>query len=536
MNPTRWLIVCGVAQSVIIGSVAWLSRQFAYGSPETERPIFLVVGLLMAATAVGLLGLRVCVGGSNGDQTNTRSVIGIVLGFAIAMRLMMLVSHPIQEVDLYRYLWDGAVANEGINPYRFSPASITEVFDDDPQRKILADRLASDPGLAEVHQRVHFQTVTTVYPPTSQVVFAATAALIPAQSSAWTHLMAMKIAITIFDLGVLLVIAKILLGAAMHPAWMIVYGWSPLVLKEFAGSGHLDSIAVFWMVAGLYLTMSCQAIRPNKLRWFLAAGAVCMALAVSSKLFPIVIAPIVVIAVWSRFGLPNSILWTIVFSLVTTVTLLPMFVSEQDKSSELTGLDTFLRYWEINDLIFMTIEENLRPDNVFQRQPDLWFVVTPNSMRVSLIELVSQRFSIAPERVPFMVTRVITTIWLGIMVAFSMWCVWKDPASIYAQCFMALMWLWFLSPTQNPWYWTWAMPLVVMAKNRAWLAVGGFALIYYLRFWCEYHEPTFRWAGSLYQGVYLFDFLIVWVEFVPLAVLLVVYRFGQGRDPSRRQG
>lgn len=38
-------------------------------------------------------------------------------------------------------------------------------------------------------------------------------------------------------------------------------------------------------------------------------------------------------------------------------------------SSERDGLTTFLTQWEINDLIFMVVEENLRPEQTTQKEP-----------------------------------------------------------------------------------------------------------------------------------------------------------------------
>ena len=39
-------------------------------------------------------------------------------------RLLLLPSHPIQEIDLYRYIWDGEVSAAGVSPWEFSPAQV----------------------------------------------------------------------------------------------------------------------------------------------------------------------------------------------------------------------------------------------------------------------------------------------------------------------------------------------------------------------------------------------------------------------------
>ena len=90
-----------------------------------------------------------------------------------------------------------------------------------------------------------------------------------------------------------------------------------------------------------------------------------------------------------------------------------------------------------------------------------------------------------------------------------------DPAAWLRVAFLTLAWLWLLSPTQNPWYWTWALPLVPWARGRAWLAVSGFVLVYYLRFWFlyEYGEALVRATG--YPGAEHFDFVVTWLEYAP---------------------
>lgn len=47
--------------------------------------------------------------------------MGLVLGFALLFRVVLLWSDPIQEDDFYRYLWNGKVVASGLNPYRFAP-------------------------------------------------------------------------------------------------------------------------------------------------------------------------------------------------------------------------------------------------------------------------------------------------------------------------------------------------------------------------------------------------------------------------------
>lgn len=59
------------------------------------------------------------------------------------------------------------------------------------------------------------------------------------------------------------------------------------------------------------------------------------------------------------------------------------------------------------------------------------------------------------------------------------------------------------------------MPLLPFARGRAWLAVSGLLLLYYLRFWFIYHWADTSVLGTGYMGSVFFDFVVTWVEFAP---------------------
>jgi hypothetical protein len=370
----------------------------------------------------------------------------------------------------------------------------------------------------------------------------------------------------------------------VHSAWSIAYGWSPLVIKEFANSGHVDSIAVFLVVAsilcitlarsgrvgwgsgrggffgvvnrlaramglpspGLRARLSqresvsrpmvqnanadCRKACDGRRGWpFIVASGVLMGLGVGAKLYPIVLFPLMACFVWRQLGHRMSIVWSSVACVAVVVSLAPMVIRRADSEqriivgetpTQLQGLTTFLSRWEINDLLFMIVEENIRPEGSVEGQPHLWFAVTPDAWRMKLTATASMMFAGDLERTPFLLTRTLTTLALVAIVLVLCRRVWQEPTTFFEAMFLTLAWFWFLSPTQNPWYWIWALPLVPWARNRAWLLVSGLALIYYSRFWFQYHSGTTASWGLPHQGVAIFDFFVVWIEFAPFLLLL----------------
>ena len=194
-------------------------------------------------------------------------------------------------------------------------------------------------------------------------------------------------------------------------------------------------------------------------------------------------------------------------------------VVPQSKSDD--GLSTFLSRWEMNDLIFMAMEENIREPEA-NEQGDHWFVILPRSWRIRASQQLMDWTGLPPYRIAFVTTRLLTLLLFGgvVLLVSVQACLKKDASAVLEAAFLVLAWFWLLAPTQNPWYWTWALPFVVFARNRTWLLVGGVSLVYYLRFWLLYHysEPGF-W-GTGYTGPQFFDFVVVWGEFGPFLVLL----------------
>ena len=194
----------------------------------------------------------------------------------------------------------------------------------------------------------------------------------------------------------------------------------------------------------------------------------------------------------------------------------------------LHGLSVFLTRWEMNDLLFMILEENIRPEGAIAGQPPLWFALTPNSFRKDVIAFAERRFKVTEERAPFLLTRGLTSLlFIGIVLWFCYHMLTRKDRCTVEVAFLTIAWFWVLSPTQNPWYWTWALPLVPFARNRLWLAMSGLTMIYYLRFWFLYHTPDPEatragYWGTSYHGVAFFDFVVVWLKFAPILTAILV--------------
>lgn len=184
-----------------------------------------------------------------------------VLGGALGLRLVFLPLMPGLTDDLYRYIWDGWLQVEGINPYRYAPEAEA------------LSRFQSSP----LYERMNSQQYFSVYPPLSQLFFAAAGWF---QSMDWTvSYYVLKGLFATVEFGGVLVLSR--LTSARN---LLLYAWNPLILIETAGQGHTEALLVFCLVGLVW------AVREG---WG-GIASVAVAAAGMVKLYPFVLWPFLV--------------------------------------------------------------------------------------------------------------------------------------------------------------------------------------------------------------------------------------------------
>jgi hypothetical protein len=607
----------GLASLLCYLAIAWLSRQFGQETPPVDRPTPWVLAWLGLAF--------VCYWAALAWVTRlpaSRRLLTSIFLWSALFRAVLLPSLPIHEIDIYRYMWDGAVLAEGISPYRFAPQQVLNALEDrsvsNPELRRLLQLHDQSPSLASALAQIHYGDLPSPYPGVSQAVFALAARLTPDTASSAVRLVIMKELLVVFDLATLLVVVLLLRETGRNQAWCLAYGWSPLVLKEIAGSGHLDSIAIFLVMLAIWLLVKTgRTLAGASLAWrwagVLGVGAV-LALAIGAKLYPLVLVPLFVLVWWRRFGVFSACAGLTVIGIVSSLLLRPLLLPAGSMTAETSlsqsivapiqnnlegedlagtvslsappepsdpqaGIRAFLKHWEMNDLLFMVVLENLHPQADVAPHARPWFVLMPDAWsqalvghwsklvgwarRVMLDKMLDRagepgsftvpgtgqaRVVLPEERLPdeewadeewadegladaqqalressFLLTRVVLG-FLVVVIACGLAVQWtgpgQEPATWCRAAMLTLAWFWLLCPTQNPWYWCWVVPLLPFARYRAWHAFAACTMLYYLRFWLSAHFPEPPVAGSRYDGENFFYFVIVWLEFAPCLIWL----------------
>lgn len=244
-----------------------------------------------------------------------------VITIAMVFRVIFLFSVPTLSDDFYRYLWDGQLVVDGINPFDFRPSELIEegVY----QSGILFEKMNSP-------------DFYSVYPPTNQLFFTLSAWL---GKGDWkVMLLVFKVFVLLLEFGTLITIKKIsnFLGKGLTP--LIIYGLNPLVIAEFSGSVHSEVIMIFFVALFVYLLLL------NK--WI--ASAVSLALAICSKLIPVLLIPLLVTKLgWRKtiqFGAVTGVCCLLMFGFLYNDTFLPHLFE---------SLQLYFKYFEFNGLLYL---------------------------------------------------------------------------------------------------------------------------------------------------------------------------------------
>jgi hypothetical protein len=183
-----------------------------------------------------------------------------LLVFAVLFRLLLLPTEPRISTDLYRYLWDGRVQLAGINPYRY-----------EPQHEVL--RPLRD---ETIYRRINRKEFPTIYPAGAQLLFWGAAKL------GLSTQLRFKALLIVADVGVLVLLLRLLDHCQSNRLRVLLYAWNPLVIYESAHAGHLEPFVVLCVLAALLCGVQHRV----------TLAFVSVALATALKLYPALLAAV----------------------------------------------------------------------------------------------------------------------------------------------------------------------------------------------------------------------------------------------------
>lgn len=366
---------------------------------------------------------------------------GQILIWAVLFRLMLLPAGMspsaegyrtflLYDNDVWRYLWDGHVSSHGFDPYSDTPAALEARADDgDPQAEVLFE----EELWQDVFENTSFHLYRSVYPPLAELLFRGLHETFPGS------VLAFKLVMVLFDIGTCLLLVALLRRFDRPVSEVLIYAWNPLVIKEIAGSGHIDAMMIFFLVLAIHLA-SGQRYR---------TGLIALGCAILSKLTPVLL-----IGLFLKRTRPRDWPW---LALVLLAGYLPYLKSWPDI---LQGLAAFSKEWVFN--------------------PGPW----------ALWKWLAEMVSLPGRETASLISGVLTLALIG-------WVLWRDDGSADALVFGSFVILGgylVLSATVMPWYLLWVLPLAAVRPGYAWIALTWLSLLSYLIYIDQVEHPWWLWT------------------------------------------
>ncbi|MBL4643800.1 MAG: mannosyltransferase [Flavobacteriaceae bacterium] len=193
-----------------------------------------------------------------------------LLGISILFRLVFLFSIPNLSQDFYRFIWDGRMLLEGLNPY----LSLPETFINQHSFPV-NQALDLYSGMGELNGS-HY----TNYPPINQLCFLIAAFF--ANKSIIGSVVVMRLLIIFADVGILYFGKKILAHLKIPVHTIFWYILNPFIIIEMTGNLHFEPVMLFFLVWAIHLLFK------NKWVW----AAVLIACSITVKLIPFLFLPL----------------------------------------------------------------------------------------------------------------------------------------------------------------------------------------------------------------------------------------------------
>lgn len=241
--------------------------------------------------------------------------------WAIAFRLPFILSIPYLSDDFYRFIWDGLLQNQGINPFLHLPSEMSNTV--------------TQTG---IYDKLNSQNYYSVYPPLNQFLFGLATFFSP--KSILGQALGLRVLLWIFEFGSIWLMYKTI----ERKEFITLFALNPLLIIESTGNLHFEIVIVFFVLLAYYLFLKFPKA------WY--ASALSLGAAISVKLIPVLLLPVI----FFRMKPLKGVLYTVFAGLTLICSFLP-FWNKELANNFLESVDLFFRNFEFNASVYYVVRE-----------------------------------------------------------------------------------------------------------------------------------------------------------------------------------
>ena len=214
-----------------IGIIILCALLYILFSYQLEREQF---PLLFSIYSLLFLGFIAILKYSN---LNVKQLTYISFGF----RALFILAIPNLSQDFYRFIWDGRLLLEGLNPYLQTPNTIMA-----SGQIPIANAQELYNNMGELSAK-HFSN----YPPLNQLCFFIAALF--SSKSILGSVIVLRLLIIAADFGTLYFGKRLLEHLNLKPKQIFWYILNPFIIIELTGNLHFEGVMIFFLIASLYV-------------------------------------------------------------------------------------------------------------------------------------------------------------------------------------------------------------------------------------------------------------------------------------------
>ncbi|MEQ9442974.1 MAG: polyprenol phosphomannose-dependent alpha 1,6 mannosyltransferase MptB [Cyclobacteriaceae bacterium] len=281
--------------------------------------------VLIATYTLAFLAYLGCVLLARSQRT-----VYLLIGVAVLGRLVFLPAEPNLSDDIYRFVWDGRLVQQGVNPFAYLPSELMEGK---------ADSLGIEVDEA-LYAELNSPDYYTIYPPINQAVFTAAVWLSPHSLSGSTILI--RCLLLLAELGTIWLLIRLAGMNGVPRKQVLWYALNPLAILEMTGNLHFEALMIFFLLGSVYLY--------QKQRWWFSA---CLfGLAVCTKLIPLMFLPLFL----RRMGWQRALKYYGIVGVTTLLLFLPL-ISESLVQGLGNSIGLYFQKFEFNASIYYIVRE-----------------------------------------------------------------------------------------------------------------------------------------------------------------------------------